>query len=179
MSIFRLAYLHALIALLSVHGYAQTQSEIVGPARSCRNEIGQLEISYNVRTRFTNAMQVEVTVKIRTAKNSSFLLFSGNETTNPASAVSKSSPDSVDTPKTRTLLFKPGEHTEWSAVATVTVAERGSSGRLPKAGHYFLLPIPDLELVGYPTFQDELLQESLLIPLTIEEPRSHVPACRR
>ena len=179
MRLFRLVYLFAVVTLLNVYGRAQVQSEIVGSPHSCRNELGQYEISYGVRNRFTDSMQVPVTVKIGITKIQSFLLFSSSETTNPASAVYLSNPDFVEGPPTRTIHLRPGEHADWSAVATITIAGPGSRGRLPKAGHYFLLPLPGLDINGHPMSQDDMLSKSRLIPLTIEEPQSNVPACKR
>ena len=181
MRLFRSEYLFAAVTLLSGHCLAQVQSEVIGPQHACRNELGQFEVSYEVRNRFSNSTNNSMTVKIGIAGNLNFMLFSNGETTDPASAVYQYNPDSVSPPKARSKHLRPGEHIDWDTVATITIARKGDSNRSPRAGQYFLLAFPDLTIGGQPRTREDLkhlISTSRLIPIVIDEPPSNVPVCK-
>jgi hypothetical protein len=155
MGICRIWFPLVLLVTLGLDGEAQLVSTIISSPRYCRNEIGQIEIGYQVQTIYTNTNAKSLVVRLGLSRALSFFLFSGRERTDAASAVYQSSQDSVEPPPFKRKRLKSGESVKWSAVATITIDGQGSSSRLPKPGDYFLLPFPDIQAGGDSVSLDE------------------------
>jgi hypothetical protein len=130
----------ALFLLLGLDGEAQLRSNVVGSPHYCRDELGQIEISYEVRNAFTNDSAKSLVVRLGLPRVLSFFLFSEQERIDAASAVYQSSQDSAGPPPFKRKRLKPKESVEWNTEATIMIDGQGSSSRLPKPGDYFLLP---------------------------------------
>jgi hypothetical protein len=179
MRIFRILFPLALLLTLGLDGNAQLRSAIIGSSRYCRNEIGQIEISYQVQNIYTNTNANSIVVRLGLSRVLSFFLFSGQERTDAASAVYQSSQDSVESPPFKRKRLKPEESINWSTVATITIDGQESSSRLPKPGDYFLLPFPDIQIEGHSVSLDERQYRSHLLPITIAKPGFDPPLCNR
>jgi hypothetical protein len=179
MRIHRVCLSLALFLFLGLDGEAQLRSTVVGSPQYCRNEIGQIEISYEVRNAFTNDSTNSLVVRLGLSRVLSFFLFSEQERIDAASAVYQSSQDSVGSPPFKRKRLKPKESVEWNTEATIMIDGQGSSSRLPKPGDYFLLPFPDIQVEGHYGPLGESVDRSRLLPITIAKPDSDPPLCGR
>ena len=179
MRICRILFPLALLATLGLDGEAQLVSTIIGSPQYCRNEIGQIEINYQVQTVYTNVNAKSLVVRLGLSRTLSLFLFSGRERTDPASVVYQSNQDSVEPPPFKSKKLKPGKSVKWNAVATITIDGQESSSRLPKPGEYFLLAFPDIQAGGHSVSLDERQYRSRLLPITIAKPDFDPPLCDR
>ncbi|MGB6973745.1 MAG: hypothetical protein WBD67_03580 [Terracidiphilus sp.] len=179
MRIRRFYFLLALFLFLGLDGKAQLKSTVVGSPHYCREEAGQIEVSYEVRNAFTNNSTNSLVVKLGLSRVLTFYLFSGQDHIDASSAVYQSNQDSVGPLPFKTKRLKPEESVEWNAVATIMIDGQGPLRRLPKPGDYFLLPFPDIQVEGHYGPVGESFDRSRLLPITIAKPEFDPPLCVR
>jgi hypothetical protein len=177
MKILQISFPLALLLAIGVDCNAQLRSAIVDSPQYCRNELGQIEVSYQVQSTYTNPKKNHLVIRMGLSRVLSFMLFSGRERTDPASAIYQSNQDSVESPPFRTEKLKPGQSVEWKAVATITIDDQESSSRLPKPGEYFLLAFPDMRVGGHSVSLDQSQYRGRLLPIKITKPDFDPPLC--
>lgn len=169
----------AVLLLFGLNGNAQLTSAIVGSPQYCRNEIGQIEIRYQVLNKYTNTNASSVIIRLGSSRVLSFFLFTGRDHTEAASAVYQSNEDAVETPRFRRRRLKPEESVNWSTVAIIMIDGQESSSRLPKPGDYFLLPFPDISVGDHTVDTDKGSGSERMLPIKITRPESDPPLCNR
>lgn len=179
MRICRVCVWLALFLFLSLDGEAQLRSTVIGSPQYCRDELGRIEVSYEVRNTFTNDRTNSLVVELGQSHVLSFFLFSGQEHIDAASAVYQSSQDSAGPPPVKNKRLRPKESVEWNTEATITIGGRESPNRLPKPGNYFLLPFPDIRVNGHYGPVGEGIDRSRLLPIAIAQPDFDPPLCKR
>ncbi len=132
----------ALFLFLGLDGEAQLRSTVVGSPHYCRDELGRIEISYDVQNAFTNDSTKSLVVRLGLSRVLSFFLFSQQDHIDAASAVYRSSQDSVVPPPFKRKRLKPKESIEWNTVATIMIDGQQSSSRLSQAGRLLSTPLP-------------------------------------
>jgi len=168
-----------MLCLITIDARAQVESKVVEPPSACVDEVGEVQWSYQVLHSFRNTKSGPLRIQIGTSPFENFYLFTSTTTVDPAAAAYTENLDSLSTPASRTRTVNPNESVAWTTTATISIAgPSGVPAGLPKPGVYYLLPIPDVRIIGENSPQPKRPGIDQLIPLRIPKPSGKLPKCK-